>query len=229
MQKTNFVLLSFLAFILGGCISEEERQARRDHAFDLAGVYKTLPITSELSFGFEITNQKGAHDILVLMDRTEGTLSNRELAFLERLEEIHGISIPPEQFLRDSSRVILGAGSGNKFAGGENISSNFGESSHFRVCSGKVQIHKSNIPKTTFFDKVIRNPELILYYCLSGTVKSESKGIVEGWLELSAETQYQGQKNIEFFSNGGVLIFYKAKKVPQFCLASTCAPMTETH
>ena len=92
--------------------------------------------------------------------------------------------------------------------GGDNISSDFGKTSKFHVCSDTRQNYPVN--------KVIGNETVKhfkLYYCLSGTVKKDSQQIIEGNLTLNAVYEYEtGEGTFGIKSEGSVSLKYKVQK-----------------
>lgn len=207
------LLLLFISYFLYGCsVSKEEKEARRENAFDLNGSYQTIAY-SEVSLHFDITNENGKSDILVVLDRI-GDLTEKEKRFLSELENGHDIVITPETLL---NQLVLGKGrSFIDFTGGENISDNFGKTSKFNVCSDTVQSYNSN-QRPSPGEENRRNLRLEIGYCFSGTVKEDSKEIIEGEFRLLAKTYYEiendiGENGIGIENEGKVSLKYKAER-----------------
>ena len=179
MRYLKQALIIFSIF-LSSCISEEERKARQENAFDIAGTYKTTE-DSEVQLNFTITNQNVKRDILVQLNRTS-PLTNQEKEFLSEVAKEHGVSAEtltskpfPTTFGGESDFLGLG----ELISGGENISDNFGKTSRFSVCSDNPPKYESKktVLEADSFDpeKEIKNVKLSVIYCLSGTIKKESK------------------------------------------------------
>ena len=219
----KFIMNSFIVagfVFLSACISEEEKQARRDNVYDLSGEYQTQ-VDSEIQFSFEVTNESGKHDIFVTLNRTT-PLTDEERELLSKLKQDHNLS--DETIFNQPTQITFGKGSSivSYFEGGDNISDDFGKSSRFHVCSSDKPEYKSNKQEADKEDITLE-----IRYCLTGSVKKESKQIVDGQLILRASSHYklikkeesqsetQGDEKTEHDSKaeGEVEFNYKAKKV----------------
>ena len=184
MRYLQYTLIA-LSIFLSGCLSEQEIKARQENAFDLSGTYKTTE-DSEVQLNFTINNQNAAHDILVHVDRTTPLL-NKEKDFLSELTEEHGT--PVALLTNHVFPTTFGGDTGlfNEIIdGGDNISDDFGQTSRFHICSGNSPEHESKK-----VEKGKKNIRFEIYYCLSGTVKKETKNIIEnGRLSLQASYRY---------------------------------------
>ena len=222
MKRKSLLILWGVILVAGGCVtSPEEREARRSNAFNLTGEYESVLSDSDVSLNFEILNEEGNHDILIFMGRRGDSLTDTEETFLEELAEKHNISISSEEILRNASNLILGKGHPLiDLRGGENISDNFGRSSKFNVCSKSIKTYKSNLPKEERVmprsDEVRTDVKLNIYYCLSGTVNSESKEVIVGEFELAATTNYKikgGKGGVGASSEGAVRLNFRAERL----------------
>ena len=197
-------LLIVFSVFLSGCLSEEEKQVRRDNAFDISGTYQTEE-DSEVQLSFKITNRTGKHDILVALTRTS-PLTRSEEGLLSKVKTEYDIAediftMPAKITLERDKYLDL-------FEGGSNISDNFGKTSRFYVCDDNPSEYGSNKA-----DK--KNIRIQISYCFSGTIKKESKNLVEGKLSLGAYSySYDTTTNERHFkSEGGEIVDlnYKAK------------------
>ena len=203
--------LIILSIFLSGCLSEEEIKARQENAFDIAGTYKTTE-DSEVQLNFTITNQNVKHDILVQFNRTSPLpLTDQEKELFSDLAKKHGVSV--ETLTSKPFPAIFG-GNFDSFSksmdGGENISSNFGKTSRFHVYSDNPPEYESK--------KVVeggKNVKLQIQYSFSGTVKKESKNVIEGKLSLDASYHYDTDTDDGFgiAFHGRVELNYKAEKI----------------
>ena len=220
----KFIMNSFMiaGFVfLSACVSEEERQARRDNVYDLSGKYQTVE-DSEIQFSFEVTNESGKHDIFVTLNRTT-PLTDEERELLSKLKQDHNLS--DETIFNQPTQITFGKGSSivSYFEGGDNISYDFGKSSRFHVCSSDNPEYKSNKQEADKKDIILK-----IRYCLTGSVKKESKEIIDGRLILSVYSYYhkliqkeesqpettEGEKTeFESEAEGEIEFDYKAKKV----------------
>ena len=202
-------LLTALSILLFGCLSEEEKQARRDNAFDISGSWQTEE-SSEVQFNFEITNQTAKHDISVTLTRTN-PVTEKEKQLLQKAKTDHGIT--SEDILNPPTQITFGGESdplGDYLDGGDNISDNFGKSSKFYVCDDNPAEYESTKTKTG--KKAIKIKTL---YCLSGTIKKESKTLIEeGELSLAIIQNYENAEGDGFGieTEGEVSFKYKAQK-----------------
>ena len=222
----KFIMNSFMIagfVLLSACLSDEEKQARRDNAYDISGKYQTVE-ESEIQFSFEVTNESGKHDIFVTFNRIT-PLTDEERELLSKLKQDHNLS--DETILAQPTQITFGKDSASAtlnhyFKGGDNISDDFGKSNRFYVCSNDSLEYKSNKQEA---DK--KDITLEIRYCLTGRVKKESKKIIEGQLILNASSYYklikkeepqsettESEKTKPESDNEGHLNFdYKAKKV----------------
>ena len=199
--------LLFLSIFLSGCISEEERKARQDNAFDISGKYQTTE-DLDVPFQFEITNQDAKHDIVIKLSRSN-PLTDLETTLLSNIKTEHGIT--SDDILNQPAEMTFGETLGLDLDGGDNISTDFGETSRFSMCSNHSK-YKSNKKEA---DKKYTN--ILISYCLSGVVKKESKNKIEGQLTLKASVYYKsinekGEEKPESDTNI-VEFYYKAEKV----------------
>gem|GEM_PF-3055157 len=166
-MKFNYLRIAALFLCLPfliACSSEAEKVERRENSYDVSGDYKmTLSTGSEVEMLVSIRNEAGRHDIVATLDR-QSALTEKERVFLET----QGIDI---DYVRQilSKSLVLGQGKdSNHLEGGENISTDFGLSSRFYVCSKAF----------TF------NSETRLSICLNGTAKKQEQ-LMSGTLELN--------------------------------------------
>ena len=170
---------------------------------------------------FTITNQNVKHDILVQLNRTS-PLTDQEKEFLSEMAKEHGVSAEtltskpfPTTFGEKSDFLGLGEAISG---GGDNISDNFGKTSRFHVCSDNPSEYESKktVEEADSFDpeKEIKNVKLRISYCFSGTVKKESKNVIEeGKLSLGASYNYDtDNKSGSSTHDKEVELNYKAEK-----------------
>ncbi len=195
----TFVTLSLLGF-LSACASEAEKEERRENSFDLSGDYKTSSAKgSELDMNLQIQNESGRHNIVAYVERLN-LISAKEIALL-KAQGINHETVSAHF----KNKLVLGKGSdGYRLDGGDNISTDFGESSQFHVCT----------------DPLKYNAEYELYYCVSGTALKSSK-TMKGNLSLQwhrqrpvtvdgkASTEHTSDKADLAFISDMSLIFYK--------------------
>ena len=203
-------LLCTKSAFLSGCISPEERKARQDNAFDISGNYQTVE-DSEVPFQFEITNQDAKHDIFVKLTRSN-SLTEKEKELLSKVKTEHGIT--SDDILNQPTEITFGEKSGLDLEGGDNISTDFGKTSRFFVCSDNTPEYESAKKEADKKDLRVR-----VYYCLSGLVKKESKNMVEGELILRASLSYnftdeEGKGGIGIDDLGKLDLKYEAEKSP---------------
>ena len=202
-------MLTILSVFLFGCLSEEEKQARRDNAFDISGSWQTEE-SSEVQLNFEITNQTKKHDILVTLTRTS-PVTEKEKQLLQKAKTDHGIT--SEDILNPPTQITFGEETNpldTALDGGENISDNFGKSSRFHVCADSPPEYEST--KTEAGKK---NIKLKILYCLSGTVKKENKNLIEeGEFSMSIIQNYNQADGtgLGIEAEGEVSLKYKAQK-----------------
>jgi hypothetical protein len=129
MMKPHSVALSLVAVAAlaasSGCLSEQEREARRRYAFDLAGEYEEQ---REVAPGvLAIENQADKNDVKAVLTRT--ALYDGEQAFLDRVKD---------PAVREALAKGLSFGEGNDdvaqgISGGDNFSKDFGASSELHL------------------------------------------------------------------------------------------------
>lgn len=158
-----------MATMLSACASEVEKEARRQNAFDLAGIYTaTLKTGSSLDFVMTVTNETGRHDVLANVER--GTLlTSQETQLLQK----HGLNSGTVSAFYGKT-LILGRGKQNEIEGGENVSDDFGESSRVRVGSDVLKYDQTRD----------------IFYSLAGTIK-KSDFVLRGSLSLYVRTAVQ--------------------------------------
>ncbi len=123
-----FSLLSLVS-VTAGCLSDEEKEARRAWAYDLSGSYDESRAEGTAAGSVEIENETSKNDIKVTF--TRGALYDGEQAYLDLVED-------EEQRGALLETLVIGAGESeliDGFVGGENISDNFGESSTIGIVS----------------------------------------------------------------------------------------------
>ena len=189
----------FLALpILSGCfLSESELKARRVNSLDISGVY-AISVGLKTDFAFKIVNQSETHDIYVDLIRLNGLLRG-ERALLEEIKQLYELTSddifdqPRTMSLgkKDTSNLI-----GRDIRGGENVSTDFGESSVFRVCSEKVSYPANKKitgvvsgGKGLFNDTIVR---IFLSYCFRGFVFKENRNTIQNGV-ISLYVDYQTQ------------------------------------
>ena len=205
----RIITLMIFSSFLSGCLSEEEKQARRDNAFDISGSWQT-EASSEVQFTFEITNQTEKYDISVTLTRTS-PVTEKEKQLLQKAKTDHGIA--SEDILNPPTQITFGGEPdpfGDYLDGGENISDNFGKSSRFYVCGDNPAEYESTKTETGK-----KNIKLGVRWCFSGTVKKENKNLIEdGELSLIVGQSYEKTDGNGFGSEteGKVSFKYKAQK-----------------
>ncbi len=216
MSSSKFILFIKVLFVvalsafLSGCLSPEEQQARRDNAFDINGTWQTTK-DSELQLNFEIINQQEKSDILVTLTRTS-PVTEEEKQLLSKAKKEHGIN--SEDILNPPTQITLGEEPNplvKALSGGENISDNFGKSSRFYVCDDSPPEYKST---QILEDK--KNIKLKVLYCLSGTVKKESKNLIEeGKFSLNIIQSYDSANGSGLTNKEEVDLKYEAQKTSE--------------
>lgn len=195
----TFVTLALLGF-LSACASEAEKQERRENSFDLSGDYKTsMSKGSELDMNLQIQNESGRHNIVAYVERLN-PISAKEIALL-KAQGINHETVSTHF----KNKMVLGKGSdGYRLDGGDNISTDFGESSQFHVCTAALKY----------------NAEYEISYCVAGTALKSSK-TMKGNLSLhwlrqrpvtvdgKASTEHTSGNASLAFKSDMSLIFYK--------------------
>jgi hypothetical protein len=131
MRKSlSSCLVSLFAIAsLVGCVSDREKEVRRSCAFDVAGDYSEVRSEGVAVGGLIITNEADKNDVKVVFNR--GALYDGESAMVELLaNEADRATV--------STSLELGAGPDalvTEFAGGQNVSTDIGESSEVTVRS----------------------------------------------------------------------------------------------
>lgn len=178
----RFILMVLSTIFLFSCASEEEKQERRENAYDLSGGYKVrMTNGSEVDMDFVITNESGRHDIVIELDRLSN-LTDKEINFLRGVQED-----PSKVNSSFGNKLILGKGvTHNHPEGGENISDDFGESTRFYVCT----------------EPLVTNHQTELKYCLKGEVKKQDK-VMNGilflsWTRKTEKVDSNGQSYVEY-------------------------------
>lgn len=116
-----------------GCLSDEEKEARRAWAYDLSGEYTEVRDDGVEAGSLLIENESSKNDIKVTF--TRGALYEGEQAFFDLIKD-EGTRAELVE------KIVIGAGQDelrDGLVGGENISDNFGESSKFVVASAKYE------------------------------------------------------------------------------------------
>ena len=177
MRYIKYALVIFGVF-LSGCLFDKEIKAQQENAFDIAGTYKATE-DSEVQLSFTITNQDGNHDIFVQFNRTS-PLTNQEKEFLSELARVHDVSV--DTLITQPFPSTFGGH--NSFSkGGDNISTDFGKTSDFYVCSDNLREYESK----KFVGEGVKKVKLQIFYCFSGIIKKENKDLIEkGKVSLEA-------------------------------------------
>lgn len=200
-KKVLYAFIGILALV--SCASKEEVQERKQSAYDLSGSYNAVSnANSEVEMEFSITNEGSKNNVFItLVNRS--ALSKKESELLVK-NKVDAKVIYDQFFLRD---LDLGKGltSIQRREGGDNISTDFGNSTEFNVCSSDYQYSK----------------EITVSYCMSGTT-SKSSTNVTGSLTLNISTtkitqqpnqEPQSSTTIDSvslkFSTTGSFVYYK--------------------
>lgn len=174
-MKTGFHFLSRLGLGLAiclsiGCASEKEKEARRDNAFDLEGNYVTSKAQgSELDMSIKIVNGGSRSDIHAEVVRANSIEAN-ETDFLNSF----GIDASKVASYFGNTLRLGSTENKDHLDGGKNISTDFGDSSQFYICTQSYQ----------YDDK------RSLYYCLSGNI-SRADYRLKGELSLHLTTKIE--------------------------------------
>ena len=209
MKYIKYTLIA-LSIFLTNCATEEEKEARRQNAFDLSGTYQTTEDSSDVQFEFTITNQNGNHDISAKVRRTDPLLP-KEIQFLtSEKAKNHFTTFSthhpfPTSFGAESN--FLEELLAKLFEGAENISKDLGKTSQFYICSDKPTEYTNTSNKPGEEPKTIT---LKFYYCLSGTVRKENKNVIENGVLSLGSWSSDPTKNED---GEGVVLNYKAEKV----------------
>lgn len=225
MKYIKYTLIT-LSLFLSACSTKAEKEAKREidkeaqrqNALDISGKYKPTE-DSEMRLTFTITNQNGNHDIFIPMIRRWNPFVDKEKTFFNELAEEHGrysrkdgmvfprfgtmLQVFPRTFGGEHSYL-------KKTRSWENISKDGGKTSEFQVCSDNPKKYPS---KKVEEDKYFI--QLIVYYCLSGTVKKKNKNFIENGI-LSLNTFYRFETangDYGFSPTKSVKFPFKAEKV----------------
>jgi hypothetical protein len=167
-KKTQQIfLLGFLACFVSACASEDEILRRQENAFNLEGVYATTELDSDQAMLIEIVNENERHDILMTIERTS-SFSEKELKLFER----HSID-PVELTDSFGEKMILGEGAQNSAAGGEAISSDFGQSTDVSVHSKTKKTGDKSISYS--FRAKIKKDDYVLKGRLTLVISTENQ------------------------------------------------------
>lgn len=157
-----------LGLLLSGCISPEEREARRADAFDVSGLYTaSTRLGSEVDMNFRIINEAGRHDIRIEVEKPRLTDAERAFLLPKNLD-------PGRVFELFTKKFELGRGKTNEYSG-ENASDDQGRSSRLYVCTTPRQYSR----------------ETTLKYCFSGVLQREARELT-GHLILMWEESRPG-------------------------------------
>lgn len=152
-----FALILSLMFVIA-CASEEEKKERRENSYDISGQYKsTVAAGSQVDMQFEIKNESGRHDIVISAIRV-GEMTPQEIQLLTK----HNINV---EVVKNHFKnpIILGQGFADiQLDGGENISTDFGKSSEFYVCTQRLKY----------------NQEYEVSYCMQGRITKADKKMI---------------------------------------------------
>lgn len=116
-----------------GCLSDEEKEARRAWAYDLSGDYTEVRDEGVRAGAVVIENETSKNDIKVTF--TRGDLYEGEQAYVDLIKDEAARAEVVET-------LVIGAGESElteSLVGGENISDNFGESSRFAISSSSFE------------------------------------------------------------------------------------------
>lgn len=141
-----------------GCLSEEEKEARRAWAYDLSGEYTEVRQEGVRAGALLIENESSKNDIKVTFTRGE---------LYEKEQELFDLIQDEAKRAQLAETLIIGEGKDElreEFIGGENISDNFGESSKLFVTSDKYEANA----------KLETAREARVYWTLSAEIVNES-------------------------------------------------------
>lgn len=208
MKHIKYAFIT-LSIFLSACVTEAEKEARRQNAFDLSGTWKTTP-DSEVQFSLTLTNQNVKHDIFVTIARTS-PLSDKEKTLLSKVATEHGIAV--ETLTNQAFPTAFGgedAWLAEVLDGGENISKDVGKTSEFHICSDNPPQHAS-----AKVEEGKTNIKVMIGYCLSGTVKKDTPNLIENGV-LSLHISYikptTEKKAEDSTPSEEVTLSYKAEK-----------------
>lgn len=138
-MKTNrnlsiFIVAAIAALPLTGCLSDDEKKARRAWAFDIAGEYDEARDAEGAGGEVEIINEQDKVDVRVVFRR--GELYEGEQAWLDLIAD-------DDRRAEVAAEIVLGEGLNSieyDLVGGENISDDFGKSSTVTVSGPKIDV-----------------------------------------------------------------------------------------
>lgn len=153
-----------------GCASKEEKEKRRQDAFDVSGEYTTSSVKSKVEMSFEIFNEAGRHDVRAVLTR-KSPITDAESDLLTKNK------LDAARVFRHFFDNPLNFGKGERrdhIEGGENISDDSGKSSRFKICTRGLRIKSESDPE----------PEFVISYCLEGKAR-KGKAVISGALVLN--------------------------------------------
>jgi hypothetical protein len=200
----KLVSILFLLLQLISCASKEEIEERQQAAYDLSGSYSAVENSnSETAMDFSIINEGSRNNIYILVENRLN-LNKKESSLLQKLK------IDEKKVYNHFFAQPLAVGKGlsdiQRREGGDNISTDFGNSTKFSVCSSSLNY----------------TANMSIYYCLKGTTSKASNNI-SGTMSLNVVTTTVVQQpnnqppqttsttdSVELkFSTTGSFVFYK--------------------
>lgn len=131
MTSTNWITKLFTAVtvlaVASGCLSEEEKEARRAWAYDISGEYDEAREEGVEAGEVTITEESSKNDIKITFVR--GAIYAGEQEYIDLIAD-------DDERALVVAELVLGEGESEaqeSLVGGENISDNFGESSKLSV------------------------------------------------------------------------------------------------
>ena len=223
-MKFLFLITVLLSLIAGDCtpLSEEEKQARLENAFDLSGEW-TIKGGAR---SFKIENEEGKNDIVATLTR-RGNLSDKEKNLIK------GSIITEAELATQSQTLVFGSNSeksslpgddsgtvGNfpkavfvsfgfyEADRGENISKDFGKTSEILnpLCAQAIEKPENPLKTTDYEGRKVINKVYRVHYCLTAKTRANTNPLV---MDISVKVYYS--EEIEYTNSENERAFASVK------------------
>ena len=178
MKKILFLITIVLTLIAGDCtpLSDEEKAARQENAFDLSGTWTIEGGAWDLTITNEVANNK--NDIVVTLTR-KGAVSDEEKKLIE------GTVFNLEDLTKYSQQLTLnyrgtGLFGGPEADGGENVSRDFGKTSEIlsSLCAPDFNKPENPLKTTDYEGQQVKSKTGSISYCLTAKTQKDTDPLV---------------------------------------------------
>lgn len=195
MKQIKFLLISTLMTLaMMGCgLSPEEREQRRENAFDIQGKYELSIPSSETytnNTKLEIQNETDRSNVLGIIDRDDFTNSE--------IKAFNNANISLNDVEKFRTHFIIGKGKNNRILGGENISYDMGNTSNLYLTTNYNELLNidDKIVEYSIIGSIAKNDfklkgkiNLTIYQIIKTTNSSESKTLASVDIPFTSKTQ----------------------------------------